>query len=516
MSFSIVKSAQAPTLEANIIDVEVDISRGLQSFSIIGLPEKSVEEAQGRISAAVKNSGFTSPKQKNQKITVSLAPANLKKEGVVFDLAIALGYLKAAKDISFKRDNSLFVGELSLNGYIRPVKGVLPLVNEAKKKGFGEIFVPKDNAKEASLIKGIDIYGVNTLKDIINHINTKKDDVERKKIYPEPETEIEYEDPETIVDLKYIKGQESSKRALEIAAAGGHNIAFFGPPGTGKTLLSKTLSSILPPLLEDDIFESTSLHSIAGALGNKPLITHPPFRSPHHSASPASIMGGGVNPKPGEITLAHNGILFLDEFPEFDRRIIEALRQPLEDKIISIARSKESVDFPANIILAIAMNPCPCGKYGSEKQICTCSAHEINRYQKKLSGPIIDRIDIWTVVSEVDHKKISSDDESEESSKVRERVKKAREVQKDRFGGNKMAINNDMDIKTINKYSKLSNTAKEILIMSSEKMNLSARVYHKIIKIARTIADLEGEEEIKDIHILEALQYRPKDILVNF
>lgn len=525
MSFAKTFSAQTIGLGAKIIDVEIDLSKGLHNFTIVGLPDKGVEESRDRVSASIKNSGFTSPKSLNQKVVVSLAPADIKKEGPIFDVAISLAYLLAAEEIVFDAKKKLFLGELSLDGNLRRINGVLPIVAEAKSCGFEEVFLPTDNAKEAALVTDIKIYGANTLKEVIDHLNTKPkvkkqtDPSQIKnqfdgttKIPQQPQTEIVVEDDDLLTDFSEIKGQETAKRGLEIAAAGAHNIAMYGPPGTGKTMLVKAFAHILPSLSFDEILEITSIHSIAGVL-KKDIITKSPVRSPHHTASYVSIVGGGATPKPGEITLAHRGVLFLDEFPEFDRKVIETLREPLEESEISISRSRGTITFPANFILIAAMNPCPCGNFGSKNKECICKPTDLLRYQRKISGPIIDRIDMWVEVSQINYEKLGEKDtEKKETTEIKNRVIKAREVQKERFAKAKRKIktNSEMEAKDINKIAGLEDSAKEILNTSAKKLDLSPRAYHRIIKLARTIADLEGSKPIKSAHILEALQYRPK------
>jgi magnesium chelatase family protein len=506
MAFAKVSSAQTYLLEGYIVSVEIDISRGLYSFSIVGLPDKAVEEARDRVSAALKNSGFESPKSKNQKVVVSLAPAHIKKEGSIFDLAIAVGYLLAEEEIKQNIKDKLFLAELSLDGFLRPVTGVLPLVKKAKENGFTEIYVAPDNAKEAALIDEVKIFSPQTLRELVDHLQGKK------IIEPNPPTKIKNIDKESASDLQDIKGQEAGKRGLIIAAAGNHNIALFGPAGTGKTMLARAFSGILPPLNYEEIVEVTSIHSIAGVL-HQDYITTRPFRSPHHTSSYVALVGGGAFPRPGEITLAHRGALFMDEFPEFDRRVMESLRQPLEDKVVSISRSKGSALFPANFILIAAMNPCPCGNTGSSK-VCTCSPLTIARYQKKISGPIADRIDLWIEVPLLLHRKLSDKTKSGVgSSEAREVIGKAKEFSKKRLQkiGMKIKNNGELSSKEIERSITLSNEVEELLQQSAEKLNLSPRSYHKTIKVARTIADLDESEDIKREHLLEALQYRRKE-----
>jgi magnesium chelatase family protein len=501
-------SGQVSGLTADVIDIEVDVSRGLKSHSIVGLPDNAVKESKERITAALKNSGFASVAKGNKKVIVSLAPADLKKEGPLFDLGIALAHLLALEEISFDPDDKLFLGELSLSGALRPIKGTLLIAQKARKEKFREIFVPKENAREAALIEGLTVYGVSHLEELITHFHP-----DGKKLVPETGGGLAINDAgnQALVDFEDVQGQASAKRGLEIAAAGGHNIAMSGPPGTGKTLLAKAFIGILPPLSPDEILEVTGIHSAAGTLEEE-YISYPPLRAPHHTASYVSLVGGGAWPRPGEITLAHRGVLFLDEFPEFDRKVIEALRQPLEDKVISISRARGTLRFPANCILIATMNPCPCGKRGLRLGACSCDGAALARYERKLSGPIIDRIDMWVMAGQIDHSVLGEQKKSGESSEtIAKRVLKARTIQKERFSGKKnLSTNSDMGVKEIKEYALLAKGEAEILTEAARKLDLSARAYHRVIKIARTIADLAGSKDIKKDHLLEALQYRPK------
>lgn len=512
MSFSRVYSAQTHLLKGKIVTVEVDITKKtLHAFTLVGLPDKAVDESKDRMSSALKNSGFKSPKSQNQKIVISLSPADLKKEGPYFDLAIALAYLLSAEEIDFDPKGKIFLGELSLNGELQPIKGVLPLAEQAKQKGFKEIFVPKDNAEEAALVEGITVYGAKMLKEVIDHVHTLGKN-KTGKLLPQPPTKIIHKTKDHDLDFSDIKGQESAKRGLEIAAAGGHNIALSGPPGTGKTMLARVFSHILPELSNEDILEITGIHSVVGLLEDS-LVTEPPFRAPHHTASYVSMIGGGTSPKPGEVTLAHKGVLFLDEFPEFEKRVLEALRQPLEDNIVSISRARGSAIFPSNFILVAAMNPCPCGNKGNKDKICICKPNDLDRYARRISGPIIDRIDLWVIVGNVDYKKLGDEVvRSEKTHTIRERVKRARAIQAARFKTSKRKIktNSEMNVKDLGAMVKLSEEVRDLLDDSAERLALSARAYHRVIKIARTIADLENSKDVEKHHILEALQYRPK------
>jgi magnesium chelatase family protein len=515
MSFAKVYSAQVNLLKGAIVTIEVDLSRGLHSFNLVGLPDKAVDESKDRVSGAIKNSGFQSPKAKNQKIIVSLSPADLKKEGPFFDLGIAISYLLATGDIKFNSEKKIFLGELGLDGIIRSIRGALPLAQEAKRRGFEEIYLPKENASEAALVEGINIFGASTLQEVVEHLNESKNkidkNIENKKISAQPQTKVNYKKESASTDFADIRGQEGAKRGLEIAAAGGHNIAMYGPPGTGKTMLARAFSQLLPDLSIEEVLEITGIHSVAGVTRGE-LVCFSPFRAPHHTSSYVSIIGGGTYPKPGEVTLAHRGVLFLDEFPEFEKRVIESLRQPLEDNIVSISRAKGTAVFPSNFILVAAMNPCPCGNSGNKQKACICKPSDLDRYKRKLSGPIIDRIDIWVSVGNVDYKKLGGEGTGEKSVKIKERVTQARALQLARFKkhSKKISTNSEMNVKDLGTMVNLSGKVRDLLDDSAERLSLSARAYHRVIKIARTIADLENSENVEENHILEAIQYRPK------
>ncbi len=509
MAFAKVYSAQTIDLSARVIDIEIDLAKGLHSFSVVGLADKAVEEARDRMSAAIKNSGFKPPKEHNKKIVISLAPASLRKTGPLFDIPMALAYLLATEEIEFDSEGKLFVGELSLSGKVRSVRGVLPLVECARASGFKEVYVPKTNAEEAALVSGIKVYGVKTLLELIEHLD--ETEYNGLKIKRQAKTKIKYSRSKTNINLDDIRGQGHAKRGLIIAAAGGHNIALYGPPGTGKTMLARALAGILPRLSVEEVLEVTGIHSVAGVL-DEALITYPPVRTPHHTASYVSLVGGGTHPKPGEVTLAHRGVLFLDEFPEFDKRVINALRQPLEDGHVCISRAKGSAKFPTNFILIAAMNPCPCGYLGTQR--CNCTQSAISRYKQRISGPIMDRIDMWIEVGAIDHKELSKKRDkitNEQNKRATESIAKARAVQESRF---KKAgrLNAGMSARGLEHHASLGTKEAELLNNAAREMSLSPRAYHRVIKLARTIADLAGEKDITENALLEALQYRPKSV----
>ncbi|MEI6022261.1 MAG: YifB family Mg chelatase-like AAA ATPase [bacterium] len=503
MAFSRVQSAQMHGLGATSVVVETDISRGLYLFQIVGLPDKAVEEARERVISALRNSLGKNPKAENHKVIVSLSPAELKKEGAYFDMAIAIGYLAATEVLTLDMSSMLFVGELGLNGDVRVVRGMLSILQFAKKMGIQKVFMPIGNEQEALLVSGVECYLVPTLADVVHFLQGEESAVnivDREK----PRTRSIFE-IESGTDFADIRGQMNAKRALTIAAAGGHNIVLYGPPGTGKTMLAKSFHSILPKLSEEHFLEVATIYSSVGLIDDV-LHGASPFRAPHHSASHVAIIGGGTNLRPGDITMAHRGVLYMDEFPEFDRRVIEALREPLEDGSITVARAKGSIRYPARFILLAAMNPCPCGYRGSSIKQCTCSANELARYSKKLSGPIIDRIDLWVPVTHVEYEDLHTKVETKESPILRELVCRTQDIQNSSRG----KLNSVLSSREVQEKSQLSQNAKTQLQNYATKLKLSPRAYMRTIKVARTIADLEKSPTIETSHILEALQYRPK------
>ncbi len=499
-----VRSGAIVGLDGAIVEVEVDISSGLPSFTIVGLPDAAVQEAKERVRAAIRNSGFTFP---TKRIVVNLAPADLKKAGPAYDLPIAVCILMSSEQVTADVDDVMFLGELSLDGSLRHTNGVLPMVALAHEEGISTVIVPESDAGEALLIEGVKIIPVSTLSQLVSYL---RDEIPSPEYTPEAATESAAP-LVNITDLAEIKGQEHVKRALEVAAAGGHNMIMCGPPGSGKTLLARALPSILPPMTNDEALDVTKIYSVSGLLpSDTPMVRQRPFRAPHYTISNAGLVGGGHYPKPGEISLSHRGVLFLDELPEFGHSLLEVLRQPLEDKRVTISRAQGRVTFPSNFMLVGAMNPCPCGFYGDPFRNCTCPASLVSRYQRRISGPFIDRVDIFVEVPHIDYEKLTDERLGEPSRVVQERVTAARRRQLQRFENTNLTSNSEMTPAEIREFCHVDDDAQGLLQAAMKQLYLSARAFHRILKLALSIADLEASDTIRTQHVAEAVQYRPR------